>query len=48
MAAALVANVCLIIRFLEKRVKQMTIIALCLLSVHGSFMSLHTQNQRQS
>ncbi|KAF8522657.1 hypothetical protein JB92DRAFT_3094201 [Gautieria morchelliformis] len=34
MAAALAANICLIIRFLEKRVKQMTIIALCLLSMH--------------
>lgn len=37
MVAALVANVCLIVRFLEKRVKQMTIVALCLLSVHGLF-----------
>ncbi|KAF8581278.1 voltage-gated potassium channel [Ramaria rubella] len=34
MAAALIANICLIVRFLEKRVKQMTVIALCLLSIH--------------
>lgn len=46
MVAALVANVCLIVRFLEKRVKEMTIVALCLLSVHGLFTSLHAQDQR--
>ncbi|GJJ10621.1 hypothetical protein Clacol_004848 [Clathrus columnatus] len=34
MIAALAANICLIIRFLEKKVKRMTIISLCLLSVH--------------
>lgn len=46
MIAALVANVCLIVRFLEKRVKQMTVTALCLLSVHGSFVSSHAQDLR--
>lgn len=35
MVAALIANICLITRFLEKKVKRMTIISLCLLSVHG-------------
>ena len=35
--AALVANICLMLRFLEKRVKQMTIVALCFLSTHGLF-----------
>ena len=47
MGAALVANICLIIRFLEKRVKQMTIIALCLLSVHGSSFDFYAEDLRQ-
>ncbi|KAF8520938.1 hypothetical protein BU17DRAFT_46135 [Hysterangium stoloniferum] len=34
MMVALIANLCLIVRFLEKRVKQMTIIAICLLGLH--------------
>lgn len=36
MACALIANICLIVRFLEKRIKTTTIICVVLLTIHGT------------
>ena len=38
---ALIANVCLIMRFLEKRVKTMTILCATFLTVHGAHLWFH-------
>lgn len=40
-ACALIANVCLIMRFLEKRVKTMTILCATFLTVHGAHLWFH-------
>lgn len=44
LACALVANICLIVRFLEKRVKTMTIICIAFLAVHGTLRSIVGNN----
>ncbi|OJA20014.1 hypothetical protein AZE42_05864 [Rhizopogon vesiculosus] len=38
MACAVIANVCLIVRFLEKRVMTMTLSCILFLSIHGSYL----------
>lgn len=43
MACALVANIALVVRFLEKRVERMTIICVIFLSIHGLYLLLRME-----
>lgn len=45
-ACALIANVCLIMRFLEKRVKTMTILCTILLTIHGEYCEISSFDRR--
>ena len=43
MACALAANICLVMRFLEKRVKTVTLLTIVFLTVHGMSPNIHSQ-----